>query len=136
MRFLLPFFLLAILLTGCAGSIYDTFPRQYPETHAVNITVIRSVEGVLIAKDILLDGAPIAEIGKGEYLTFRVSPGTHSIGIPESLLAIDFKAGKDYYLHIVPTRSWNEPYLRTELMDQNRARSLLLEYVNITPVAP
>ncbi|OPY03552.1 MAG: hypothetical protein A4E60_00217 [Syntrophorhabdus sp. PtaB.Bin047] len=131
-----PFLLLLfLLLTGCAGAIYDTFPRQYPETHTVNITVIRSAaKGILIAKDVLLDGTPIAEIGMGEYLAFRVTPGTHSIGIPESLLAIDYKAGRGYYLHIVPDSRWHSGYfLRTELIDEKRAKSLLSEYANITP---
>lgn len=127
--------LLAVMLSGCAGSVYDAFPKQYPATHTVNITVIRSAaKGILIAKDVLLDGTPIAEIGMGEYLTFRVTPGTHSMGIPESLLAIDYKAGRDYYLHVVPDSRWHSGYfLRTELIDEKRATLLLSEYVNITP---
>lgn len=131
--FLLSVAAISLLLAGCAGSVYDAFPKQYSVEDTVSITVIRSVKGVLVVKDILLDGTPIAQIARGEYATFRVTPGTHSIGIPESLLAIDYKADKRYYLHLVPTWTWNEPYMRTELINEEQAMALLPEYIDITP---
>ncbi len=49
---------------------------------------------------VALDKSIIARLRSGEYVSFYVTPGFHSLGISKPTLTIPFEKGKQYYFLI------------------------------------
>jgi hypothetical protein len=104
MRRLLAFFILPIVLTGCAAThmrVVDQKPDFKAEKEAT-LVIIRDQTLPVIAIWNYLDNKLIGETKGKMYFITRISPGQHYV-ISESenitVVRMNFEAGKVYYLH-------------------------------------
>lgn len=93
---------LALLLLSCAHGKTDHFPIVADTADAALVYVIRdnNLLGWGFSLKVALDDAIIARLRSGEYVSFYVKPGFHSLGIPEPTLTVPFAKGEKYYFLI------------------------------------
>jgi hypothetical protein len=93
---------LALLLVACSHGKTDHFPSvEDPSNHA-EVFVIRdsNLLGWGFSLKVALDDSIIARLRSGEYVTFYVNPGFHSLGISEPTVTVPFDKGNQYYFLI------------------------------------
>ncbi len=93
---------LALLLVACAHGKTDHFPIvEDPSNHA-EVFVIRdnNLMGWGFSLKVALDDSIIARLRSGEYVSFYVNPGFHSLGISEPTVTVPFDKGNQYYFLI------------------------------------
>ena len=93
---------LALLLVACSHGKTDNFPSvEDPSNHA-EVFVIRdnNLMGWGFSLKVALDDSIIARLRSGEYVTFYVNPGFHSLGISEPTVTVPFDKGNQYYFLI------------------------------------
>ena len=94
--------LLPLLLLSCAHGKTDTFPTlDNPATNA-HVYVIRdnSLMGWGFSLKVALDDSIIAGLRSGEYISFYVKPGFHSLGVSEPTVTVPLEKGNTYYFLI------------------------------------
>ena len=93
---------LALLLLSCAHGKTDRFPTVADTSDAAHVYVIRdnNLMGWGFSLKVALDDAVIARLRSGEYVSFDVKPGFHSVGISEPTLTVPFAKGQKYYFLI------------------------------------
>jgi hypothetical protein len=93
---------LALLLLSCAHGKTDRFPTVADTANAAHVYIIRdnNLVGWGFSLKVALDDAIIARLRSGEYVSFYVKPGFHSVGISEPTLTIPFAKGEKYYFLI------------------------------------
>jgi hypothetical protein len=94
--------LLALVLFSCAHGKTDTFPTlDNPDANA-QVYVIRdsNLMGWGFSLKIALDDSIIARLRSGEYVSFFVKPGFHSLGVSEPTVTVPFEKGNTYYFLI------------------------------------
>ena len=93
---------LALLLLSCAHGKTDHFPTVADTADAAHVYVIRdnNLMGWGFSLKVALDKSIIARLRSGEYVSFYVKPGFHSLGIPEPTLTVPFAKGGKYYFLI------------------------------------
>ena len=98
---LIPAFL-AFLLLSCAHGKTEHFPTVKDEFESAQVFIIRdnNLMGWGFSLKVALDNAIIARLRSGEYVSFYVNPGFHSVGISEPTLTIPFAKGQKYYFLI------------------------------------
>ena len=95
--------LLAVaLLFSCAHGKTDHFPSVTDPSDAAHVYVIRDNNflGWGFSLKVVLDQTVIARLRSGEYVSFYVKPGFHSLGISEPTLSVPFAKGEKYYFLI------------------------------------
>lgn len=94
--------ILTLLLLSCAHGKTGHFPIVADTADAALVYVIRdnNLLGWGFSLKVALDDAIIARLRSGEYVSFYVKPGFHSLGIPEPILTVPFAKGKKYYFLI------------------------------------
>jgi hypothetical protein len=93
---------LALLLVACSHGKTDHFPSvEDPSNHA-EVFVIRdnNLMGWGFSLKVALDDSIIARLRSGEYVTFYVKPGFHSLGISEPTVTVPFGKGNTYHFLI------------------------------------
>ena len=93
---------LALLLVACSHGKTDHFPSvEDPSNHA-EVFVIRdnNLMGWGFSLKVALDDSVIARLRSGEYVTFYVKPGFHSLGISEPTVTVPFEKGNTYHFLI------------------------------------
>ena len=97
----------ALLLVACAHGKTEHFPTVENPSNAAEVFVIRDNNfiGWGFSLKVALDDAIIARLRSGEYVSFYVTPGFHSLGITESSLSVPFAKDKKYYFLISPDYS-------------------------------
>jgi hypothetical protein len=93
---------LALTLLSCAHGKTDSFPATGSPTESARVVVIRSDElvGWGFSQKIILDGTVIAGLQAGEYVTFFVEPGFHTLGVGEDTITMPFRQGQTHYFLI------------------------------------
>jgi hypothetical protein len=94
--------LLAFTLLSCAHGKTVAFPETGNATEAARVVVIRSDElvGWGFSQKLILDGTVIAGLQAGEYVTFFVEPGFHTLGVGEDTITMPFRQGETHYFLI------------------------------------
>jgi hypothetical protein len=93
---------LALLLISCAHGKTDHFPTVSDTSDAAEVFVIRdnNLIGWGFSLKVALDESIIARLRSGEYVSFYVEPGFHSLGVSEPTLTVPFAKGETYYFLI------------------------------------
>jgi len=93
---------LTLLLLSCTHGKTDHFPTVLDTTDAAEVFVIRdnNLVGWGFSLKVALDESIIARLRSGEYVSFYVKPGFHSLGVSEPTLTVPFAKGEKYYFLI------------------------------------
>ena len=93
---------LAVLIISCAHGKTEHFPTVENQTEAAEVFVIRDDNfiGWGVSLKVALDDAIIARLRSGEYVTFYVKPGFHSLGVSEPTMTVPFEKGQTYHFLI------------------------------------
>ena len=90
------------LLLACAHGKTDQFPIVADTADTAQVFVIRddNLMGWGFSLKVVLDENIIARLRSGEYVSFRIKPGFHSLGVSEPTLTVPFAKGEKYYFLI------------------------------------
>jgi hypothetical protein len=93
---------LALLLISCAHGKTDSFPTLDNPSDNAQVYVIRdsNLMGWGFSLKVALDDSIIARLRSGEYVSFYVKPGFHSLGISKPTMTVPFEKGRTYYFLI------------------------------------
>jgi hypothetical protein len=93
---------LALLLISCAHGKTDSFPTLDNPSDNAQVYVIRdnNLVGWGFSLKVALDDSIIARLRSGEYVSFYVKPGFHSLGISKPTMTVPFEKGRTYYFLI------------------------------------
>ena len=82
--------LMAVLVVACTSGKTEYFPSQGYSADAAEVTVIRErrMFGMGFSMEVFFDDQVIARLKTGQYVTFYVNPGVHTIGIPNSSITV------------------------------------------------
>jgi hypothetical protein len=99
--------ILLSLLVACTSGKTEFFPSQGFSADAAEVTVIRErrMFGMGFSMRVILDGEVIARLKAGQYVSFFVNPGVHSIGIPDQSIAAALDRGRKHYFAITTDSS-------------------------------
>lgn len=99
--------MVACALTACTSGKTEFFPSMGPSDDAAEVTVIRErrMVGLGFSMKVLLDGDVIARLKAGQYVTFFVTPGVRTIGIPNSHLTVALESSRKHYFAITTDSS-------------------------------
>ena len=94
--------MLALLLLSCAHGKTDQFQTIDHTADAAHVYIIRdnNLIGWGFSLKVALDESIIARLRSGEYVSFYVEPGFHSLGVSEPTLTVPFAKGETYYFLI------------------------------------
>ena len=102
MKKIVIFAALAVLTISCSHGKTEHFPTLEKQTEAAEVFVIRDNNfiGWGVSLKVALDDSIIARLRSGEYVTFYVKPGFHSLGISKPTLTVPFEKGSTYHFLI------------------------------------
>lgn len=91
-----------ISLLSCAHGKTANFPTLDDPAANAQVYVIRdnNFMGWGFSLKVALDDSIIARLRSGEYVSFYVKPGFHSLGISEPTLTVPLEKSKKYYFLI------------------------------------
>ena len=102
MQIRLTFMILSFIFLSCAHRSLQ-LPEPTPSTtNASQVYIIRESRffGFGISLKVVLDDAVICKLRAGEYVTFAIEPGFHTLGLSESTLMVPFATKRKYYFLI------------------------------------
>ena len=96
-----------VLLAACTSGKTEFFPSEEYSADAAEVTVIRErrMFGMGFSMKVLLDDEVIARLKTGQYVTFYVNPGIHTIGIPNSSITVALERARKHYFAILTDSS-------------------------------
>ena len=94
--------LITLFMVACTSGKTEFFPSKGYSTDAAEVTVIRQKRmwGMGFSMKVLWDGEVIARLKAGQYLTFFVDPGVHTIGVSESTVTAMLEGGRKHFFMI------------------------------------
>ncbi len=94
--------ILTLLLFSCSHGKTDLFPAVADPANAARVYIIRDnhFTGWGFSLKVVLDNSIIVRLRSGEYVSFYVEPGFHSVGISKPTLTLPFAKGETYYFLI------------------------------------
>jgi hypothetical protein len=121
----------AILLAACTSGKTEFFPSQGFSADAAEVTVMRQrrMLGMGFSMQVLLDGEVIARLKAGQYVTFFVDPGVHTIGIPESTVTAMLESGRKHFFAV--TTDSSQFGFEIERISENKATSWMAQSQSI-----
>ena len=104
MKKLLILFFLTALLMACAHGRTEYFPSADKSTGASEVFIIRdnNLVGWGFSLKVVFDDKVIARLRAGEYVSFFVEPGFHSLGISKATETAAIEANQKYFFLIRP----------------------------------
>ena len=92
----------ALLIISCTHGKTEHFPTVEDKSDAAEVFVIRdnNLLGWGTSLKVALDDFIIARLRSGEYVTFYVKPGFHSLGVSTPSLTVPFEKGRTYHFLI------------------------------------
>ena len=92
----------ALLIFSCAHGKTEHFPTVENRSEAAEVFVIRdnNFMGWGASLKVALDDTIIARLRSGEYVTFYVKPGFHSLGVSKPTMTVPFEKGGTYHFLI------------------------------------
>ena len=102
MKNFLMFSILALILASCAHGKIGDFPTLESSPANAKVYVIRdnNLLGWGFSLKVVLDDVIVARLRSGEYVSFYVRPGFHSLGVSKPTLTVPFEKGNKYYFLI------------------------------------
>ena len=102
MRQIIVLSLFVSILLACAHGKTDKFPAQGNPADSAQVYVIRdsSMLGWGFSLKVALNDSIIARLRSGEYVSFYLEPGFHSLGVSEPTVSVPFEKGNTYYFLI------------------------------------
>ena len=102
MKKILTLAALAVIIISCAHGKTEHFPAIANKSDAAEVFVIRdnNLMGWGMSLKVALDDYIIARLRSGEYITFYVKPGFHSLGVSKPTLTVPFEKGRTYHFLI------------------------------------
>jgi hypothetical protein len=102
MKKILTLAALAVIIISCAHGKTEHFPAVANKSDAAEVFVIRdnNLMGWGMSLKVALDDYIIARLRSGEYITFYVKPGFHSLGVSKPTLTVPFEKGRTYHFLI------------------------------------
>lgn len=91
-----------LMIFSCAHGKTEHFPKVENQSEAAEVFVIRdnNLLGLGMSLKVALDDSIIARLRSGEYVSFHVNPGFHSLGVTEPTLTVPFEKGRTYHFLI------------------------------------
>ena len=119
--------LFAFFLASCTSGKTEFFPSQGYSEDASEVTVIRKrrMWGMGFSMQVLLDGDVIARLKAGQYVTFFVDPGVHTIGVSESTITAMLEGGRRHFFAI--TTDSSQFGFEIERISEKKATSWMAE---------
>ncbi len=92
----------AVLVISCAHGKTEQFPTVENQAEAAQVFVIRdnNLMGWGMSLRVVLDDSIIARLRSGEYVSFYVKPGFHTLGVSKPTLTVPFEKGRTYHFLI------------------------------------
>lgn len=109
-----------VFLFSCAHRELK-LPESAPSaTNASQVNIIRENRffGFGLALTVILDDEIICSLRAGEYVTFAVEPGIHTLGLSHATAIMPFEAKKNYYFLV--TTSHDQFGFEIERIDDER----------------
>ena len=102
MKSLILLSITTLLIISCAHGKTEHFPTAETQSEAAEVFVIRdnSFMGWGMSLKVALDDSIIARLRSGEYVSFYVKPGFHSLGVSKPSLTAPFEKGGTYHFLI------------------------------------
>ena len=102
MKQIIVLFLFVSLVLSCAHGKTDKFPTSGNPADSAQVYVIRdsSMLGWGFSLKVALNDSIIARLRSGEYVSFYLEPGFHSLGVSEPTVSVPFEKGNTYYFLI------------------------------------
>ena len=99
--------ILVFLLVACTSGKTEFFPSQGFSADTAEVTVIRErrMFGLGFSMEVFFDEQVIARLKTGQYVTFYVNPGVHTIGIPNSSITVALERARKHYFAILADSS-------------------------------
>jgi hypothetical protein len=99
--------LMAGIVAACTSGKTEFFPSQGDSADAAEVTVIRErrMFGMGFSMKVFFDKQVIARLKAGQYVTFFVNPGVHSIGIPNQSISTVLERARKHYFAITTDSS-------------------------------
>ena len=93
---------LAVLIISCTHGKTERFPTVENQSEAAEVFVIRdnNFMGWGMSLKVALDDSIIARLRSGEYVSFYVKPGFHSLGVSKPTITTPFEKGSTYHFLI------------------------------------
>ena len=119
--------LVAFVLTACTSGKTEFFPSQGYSADVAEVTVIRKrrMLGMGFSMQVLLDDKVIARLKAGQYVTFFVDPGVHTIGVSESTVTVMLERGRKHFFALKTDSS--QFGFEIERISENKATSWMAE---------
>jgi hypothetical protein len=98
----IAFMILVLIFFSCAHRDLQ-LPESNPSaSNASHVNIIRESRflGLGLSIDVMFDDAIICSLRAGEYVTFEVESGFHSLGLSESTITVPFEKERKYYFLI------------------------------------
>lgn len=95
---------LALLsLVSCGTLPPDKLPSLMNAGESAEFTIIRDVTllNAAVAANVTVDGWIAGHLFNGQYMTIRLNPGQHTVGLPSSTVALRFEPRQKVYFLIV-----------------------------------
>jgi hypothetical protein len=90
---------LAFVIVACAHGKTENFPEAPQTKDAAEVTIIRNnnLLGMGISIKVYFNEKLIARLRAGEYTSFLIEPGLHSVGTSDTKVTVPCGAGQKYY---------------------------------------
>ena len=123
--------LVAFVLTACTSGKTEFFPSQGYSADVAEVTVIRKrrMLGMGFSMQVLLDDKVIARLKAGQYVTFFVDPGVHTIGVSESTVTVMLERGRKHFFALETDSS--QFGFEIERISENKATSWMAQSQSI-----
>lgn len=121
----------AFFLAACSSGKTEFFPSRGYSADAAEVIVIREerIFGFGFSMKVLLDGKVIARLKAGQYVTFFVGSGVHTIEIPNSTINVILEGGRKHYF-VIKTDS-SQFGFEIEQVSENKATSRMAQSQSI-----
>lgn len=97
-----PVLLTVLLMIGCSHGVTENLPSGVDPADAGYVAVIRNNTpfGWGVSVKVTLDDRVVAHIRAGEYVTFYVTPGLHTVGVANRGFSVPVERNRKYYFLI------------------------------------
>ena len=123
---------LAFMMVGIIVFLFSCAHRELklPElapsaTNASQVNIIREDRffGFGMPLTVMFDDAIICSLRAGEYVTFAVEPGIHTLGLSHAMAIMPFEPQKNYYFYV--TTSHDQFGFEIERIDDERGKHFI-----------
>lgn len=95
--------LASLSFVSCGTLPPDKLPSLTNTDEAAEFTIIREniFMNAAVAANVTVDGWIAGHLFNGQYMTIRLNPGQHTVGLPSSTVALTFEPRQKVYFLII-----------------------------------